>query len=125
MAEQNTITFIITRQDSPDSSPYKETFKIPYRKNMNVIAGLMEIQRNPVNANGEKTAPVKWEMSCLEEVCGACSMVINGHAQQSCATLIDELEQPIRLERSEEHTSELQSRFDLVCRLLLEKKKLT
>src|SRR5207249_10398227 len=28
-----------------------------------------------------------------------------------------------RAERSEEHTSELQSRFDLVCRLLLEKKK--
>src|SRR5437868_13075616 len=27
------------------------------------------------------------------------------------------------LMRSEEHTSELQSRFDLVCRLLLEKKK--
>src|SRR5437868_12893026 len=32
---------------------------------------------------------------------------------------------PVRAERvrSEEHTSELQSRFDLVCRLLLEKKK--
>src|SRR5207249_10538730 len=29
----------------------------------------------------------------------------------------------LRLHRSEEHTSELQSRFDLVCRLLLEKKK--
>src|SRR5699024_12708479 len=28
-------------------------------------------------------------------------------------------------ERSEEHTSELQSRFELVCRLLLEKKKNT
>src|SRR5438034_3577579 len=28
-----------------------------------------------------------------------------------------------RLERSEEHTSELQSHSDLVCRLLLEKKK--
>src|SRR5207249_9033522 len=28
-----------------------------------------------------------------------------------------------RVVRSEEHTSELQSRFDLVCRLLLEKKK--
>src|SRR5271167_5134712 len=28
-----------------------------------------------------------------------------------------------RCDRSEEHTSELQSRFDLVCRLLLEKKK--
>src|SRR5690349_24236796 len=29
----------------------------------------------------------------------------------------------LRLRRSEEHTSELQSRRDLVCRLLLEKKK--
>src|SRR2546421_2311017 len=29
----------------------------------------------------------------------------------------------LRLRRSEEHTSELQSRSDLVCRLLLEKKK--
>src|SRR5699024_11799566 len=29
-----------------------------------------------------------------------------------------------RRTRSEEHTSELQSRFDLVCRLLLEKKKI-
>src|SRR5699024_11640618 len=28
------------------------------------------------------------------------------------------------LMRSEEHTSELQSRFDIVCRLLLEKKKI-
>src|SRR5699024_9753629 len=27
------------------------------------------------------------------------------------------------IQRSEEHTSELQSRFDLVCRLLLEKKR--
>src|SRR5207247_10838911 len=31
---------------------------------------------------------------------------------------------PAAGERSEEHTSELQSRVDLVCRLLLEKKKL-
>src|SRR5699024_11326149 len=31
----------------------------------------------------------------------------------------------IEQKRSEEHTSELQSRFDLVCRLLLEKKKNT
>src|SRR5690242_20967653 len=30
-----------------------------------------------------------------------------------------------RFERSEEHTSELQSHVNLVCRLLLEKKKLT
>src|SRR2546422_3935839 len=33
------------------------------------------------------------------------------------------LELDVRLPRSEEHTSELQSRLHLVCRLLLEKKK--
>src|SRR5438067_6716754 len=36
--------------------------------------------------------------------------------------VVSVVERPDRL-RSEEHTSELQSRFDLVCRLLLEKKK--
>ncbi|MFC4022611.1 succinate dehydrogenase iron-sulfur subunit [Oceanobacillus longus] len=98
MAEQSTVTFIITRQDGPESAPYEETFEIPYRTNMNVISGLMEIRQNPVNAKGEKTTPVMWDMNCLEEVCGACSMVINGTARQSCAALVDQLEQPIRLE---------------------------
>src|SRR5437868_15535022 len=37
----------------------------------------------------------------------------------ACATSASAAE---RQSRSEEHTSELQSRFDLVCRLLLEKK---
>src|SRR5207248_11335071 len=35
----------------------------------------------------------------------------------------DQLLPRLRLRRSEEHTSELQSPYDLVCRLLLEKKK--
>lgn len=94
---KKTIRLIITRQDSPDGKPYEEEFEIPYRPNMNVISALMEIQRNPVNAKGEKVAPVVWESNCLEEVCGACSMVINGRPRQACAALIDKLEQPIRL----------------------------
>ncbi|NBJ68939.1 MULTISPECIES: succinate dehydrogenase iron-sulfur subunit [Clostridia] len=98
MADNKTITFIITRQDSPDSNSYKETFKVPYKPNMNVISALMEIRQNPVNANGEKTTPVQWDMNCLEEVCGACSMVINGVARQSCAALVDQLDHPIHLE---------------------------
>ena len=92
-----TIKFIITRQDSPESAPYTEEFEIPYRPNMNVISALMEVQRNPVNAKGEKTTPVCWESNCLEEVCGACSMVINGKPRQACTALVDKLEQPIRI----------------------------
>src|SRR5699024_8382041 len=97
MADKKTVTFIITRQDGPDSPSYEETFNVPYRRNMNVISALMEIQKNPVNAEGKATTPVQWEMSCLEEVCGACSMLINGQARQSCAALVDQLEHPVRL----------------------------
>lgn len=93
-----TVKFIISRQDTPDSKPYTEEFELPYRPNMNVISGLMEIQRNPTTADGKKTAPVCWESNCLEEVCGACSMVINGKPRQACSALVDQLEQPIRLE---------------------------
>src|SRR5690606_31909043 len=92
------VKFIITRQDKPDSAPYTEEFELNYRPGMNVISALMEIQRNPVNLNGKDTAPVCWDSNCLEEVCGACSMVINGKPRQACAALIDNLEQPIRLE---------------------------
>src|SRR2546427_3293011 len=35
----------------------------------------------------------------------------------------DDRRAPVRVRRSEEHTSELQSQSNLVCRLLLEKKK--
>src|SRR5699024_11345933 len=98
MAEAQTVTFIITRQDSPDSAPYEETFNVPYRKNMNVISRLMEIRKNPVNASGEKTSPVYWDMNCLEEVCGACTMVINGTARQSYSALLGQLEHPVRLQ---------------------------
>ncbi|WP_027955209.1 succinate dehydrogenase iron-sulfur subunit [Halobacillus kuroshimensis] len=98
MSENKMITMIIKRQDDPDQSPYEEKFEIPYRENMNVISALMEIRRNPVNADGQATTPVYWDMGCLEEVCGACSMVINGTPRQSCTALVDQLEQPIRLE---------------------------
>ncbi|GJM73767.1 hypothetical protein HMSSN036_59830 [Paenibacillus macerans] len=92
------VKFIIMRQDDPNSQPYTEEFELDYRPNMNVISALMEIQRNPVNQKGEHTAPVCWESNCLEEVCGACSMVINGKPRQACAALIDQLEQPVRIE---------------------------
>src|SRR5690349_23977190 len=45
-----------------------------------------------------------------------------GHHRQRVGA-VDEDRDRGRVRRSEEHTSELQSRRDLVCRLLLEKKK--
>ena len=58
----------------------------------------MDIQTNPINSKGEKVAPVVWQSNCLEEVCGSCTMVINGKVHQACSALIDKLEKPIILE---------------------------
>lgn len=88
----------IKRQEGPGKPSYWEDFKIPYRPGLNVISCLMEIRRNPVTADGRKTTPVAWECNCLEEVCGACTMVINGRVRQSCSALVDNLTQPIILE---------------------------
>lgn len=94
---QKTVRLIIERQDAPDQPPYEEEFEVPYNPGMNVIACLQEIQRNPVNSAGKTVAPVTWESNCLEEVCGACMMVINGKPRQACSSLVDKLAQPIRL----------------------------
>ncbi|MDD7056697.1 MAG: succinate dehydrogenase iron-sulfur subunit, partial [Selenomonadaceae bacterium] len=97
MAEQKTVRFIIERQDGPDAKPYTQEFDVPYRPGLNVVAALMEIQKNPVTTDGKKVAPVVWECNCLEKVCGACMMVINGKARQACCSLVDKLDQPIHL----------------------------
>jgi succinate dehydrogenase / fumarate reductase iron-sulfur subunit len=88
----------VRRQDGPQGRPYWQEFDVERTPNMNVIYVLMQIQRNPVTADGRPTAPVYWESNCLEEVCGSCSMVINGKARQACSTLVDKLEEPITLE---------------------------
>jgi succinate dehydrogenase / fumarate reductase, iron-sulfur subunit len=97
-----TIRLRVKRQDRPasqgDPNIRWEEFVIPYKPNMNVISCLMEIQRNPVDVNGNTVSPIVWESNCLEEVCGSCSVVVNGKARQACSTLIDKLNQPITIE---------------------------
>lgn len=88
----------VKRQDGPGEAAYWQTFELPYQRNMNVISVLMEIRANPVTSDGQKTTPVNWDSCCLEEVCGACSMRINGVPRQACTALVDQIEQPIVLE---------------------------
>lgn len=70
---------------------YWEEFELPRRADENVISALMEVQKNPINKKGEKTTPVAWEQGCLEEVCGSCSMLVNGKPRQACTALIENL----------------------------------
>ncbi len=67
---------------------YWEAFPVKLTEGMNVISGLMQIRNHPVNLQGKKSTPVAWEEGCLEEVCGSCSMLINGKPRQSCTAIV-------------------------------------
>ncbi|NOT35632.1 MAG: succinate dehydrogenase iron-sulfur subunit [Candidatus Eisenbacteria bacterium] len=96
---RTTIELRIKRQDTPTAAPYWEEFSMPWRANMNVISCLMEIRKRPVTRAGQKTTPIAWDASCLEEVCGSCTMLVNGKPCQSCTQLVDKLpDAPIVLE---------------------------
>ena len=85
-----TVRFRIKRQDGPHLPSRWEEFDVPIEPGANVISALQWIAANPKNARGEATMPVIWDACCLEEVCGACSMLINGKVRQSCSCLLDE-----------------------------------
>ena len=70
---------------------------IVLKNNHNVISMLMEIRRNPVTRQASSVPPV-FHANCLEEVCGACTMVINGRVRQACTALATNLPSPTTLE---------------------------
>jgi succinate dehydrogenase / fumarate reductase iron-sulfur subunit len=106
----------IRRQDGPDKEARWEEFAVPFRANMNVISCLQWIAAHPVTTDGKQTMPIVYDSGCLEEVCGACTMLINGKTRQSCSALVDKLDQPITLEPM--------SKFPLVRDLFVDRSRL-
>jgi succinate dehydrogenase / fumarate reductase iron-sulfur subunit len=86
-----TVELRILRQDGPGKPPYWETHRVPYEADMNVISALQRIAAQGRTVDGKAVAPVAWDCNCLEEVCGACTMLINGRVRQSCSALVDRL----------------------------------
>jgi len=81
----------LLRQDGPNLPSYWEQHQVPYEEDMNVISVLQKIAAQAKTVDGKKVAPVAWDCGCLEEVCGSCTMVINGRVRQACSALVDRL----------------------------------
>ena len=94
---QRTVQLKVKRQETPETAPRWEEFEVPWEERLNVHAALMAVQRRPLTTSGQRTTPVVWDANCLEEVCGSCTMLINGRVMQACSALVAELEQPIEL----------------------------
>ena len=116
------VTLRIRRQDGPGKASRWEEFAVPHRRNMNIISCLQYIAAYPVTTDGKQTSPIVYDSGCLEEVCGACTMVINGHVRQSCSALVDKLDgtgtaaEPITLEPM--------SKFPVVRDLFVDRQRL-
>lgn len=98
---------------------YWQTFELPILSSANVISSLMEIRKNPQTKEGEVVEPVVWEDGCLEEVCGSCSMLINGYPRQACTALIEDL-----LQQNNIITLAPLSKFPLIRDLIVDRSSL-
>jgi len=110
----------ILRQDGPGQPAYWERHQVDYEENMNVISVLQKIAAQATTAEGRSVSPVTWDCGCLEEVCGSCTMVINGRVRQSCSALVDRL--------LEDNSAEIElrpmSKFPVLRDLLVDRSRL-
>src|SRR3989442_7077055 len=87
----------------------------PYTTLFRSIVDLLRASKLPIlKAHQQRLAGISLALFHIARLCGA---------RQRLAVLANRAVFAAFLDRSEEHTSELQSRPHLVCRLLLEKKK--
>ena len=84
-----TVVFRIKRCDGPNKESYWEEFDVPVEPQANVLSCLKQIAARPITREGTPTTPVVWDSGCLEEVCGSCTMLVNGMVRQSCSALVD------------------------------------
>lgn len=110
----------IKRCDGPGKPSRWETFSVPVERGANVISCLQSVAANPVTVDGQRTTPVVWDSGCLEEICGACTMVINGRVRQSCSSLIDNLAP----REGDEITLEPMSKFPVIRDLWVDRSRM-
>jgi succinate dehydrogenase / fumarate reductase iron-sulfur subunit len=110
----------VLRQDTPDSPSYWERHRLAHEPDMNVTSVLQRIAANAETIDGRKVAPVAYDANCLEEVCGSCTMIINGRVRQACSALVDKL--------LDEHPEEIElqpmSKFPVIRDLCVDRRRL-
>lgn len=87
---QRIIRIRIKRQDGPTKPERWESFDVPVETGSNVTSVLQWIAANPTTTEGKASTPVVYDAGCLEEVCGSCTMIVNGKVRQACSALIDD-----------------------------------
>ncbi len=120
-ANEKIVRVKIKRQANPRAAAVWEEFDVPYTPGtgMNITSVLEWIAKYPKTVAGQDTTPVSYDAACLEEVCGSCSMLINGTVRQACSQLVDQL-----LKEQDHITLEPMTKFPLVRDLAVDRSRL-
>ena len=119
-AARSVVRVRVLRQDVAGGESYWERFEVSYEPNMNVISVLQKIAAQARSQDGRKVAPVAWDCNCLEEVCGSCTMLINGRTRMACSALVDRLQ----AESGDEIELRPMSKFPVVRDLVVDRRRL-
>jgi len=118
--DRSVVRVRVLRQDVSGGESYWERFEVPYVPNMNVISVLQQIAAQARSQDGRRVAPVAWDCNCLEEVCGSCTMLINGRTRMACSALVDRL----LAEGGDEIELRPMSKFPVVRDLVVDRRRL-
>lgn len=84
----------VLRRETGESEPYWESFDYDGPEE-NSIAGVLDYinyHDDIVNDEDRRSTRIGWECSCLQGICGACAMVINGVPALACETMLRDLD---------------------------------
>ena len=110
----------VRRQDGPGKESYWEHHQLAYEPELNVISLLQRIAAQAKTTDNKRVSPVSWDCGCLEEVCGSCTMQINGRVRQSCSALVDRL----LADNPDEIVLEPMNKFPVVRDLVVDRQRL-
>ncbi len=109
------VIIAVKRQDTQSTGSRWEKFSVAYEPGLNMTTVLQRIAASPVTVDGKPSTPVAFDACCLEEVCGACTMRVNGRVRQACTALVDNL----LSERPDQITLEPMTKFPVVRDLVV------
>lgn len=106
----------IRRQSDADAAPYWQSFVYHGSLDTTVAAVLdaLNYTDDLYDTEGKSAPRIRWECSCMQKLCGACAMLINGTPALACGTFLRDL-------RGDTLTLEPLSKFPVVADLIVDR----
>lgn len=107
----------ILRGNNKENSHYQ---RFEYNGDMNLSIALVLNELNSreklCDINNNEVDKIDWECGCLQNKCGACSMIINGKPKLACTTFLNEV-----IDKNNTVTLEPFKKFPLISDLIVDK----